>query len=410
MNVVVQKYGGSSVADLDRIRRVAERVVATRATGTQVVVVVSAMGNTTNELLDMARSLSSDPSRRELDMLLSVGERITMALLSTAIRELGHEAVSLTGSQCGILTNDSHANARIIEIRPFRVLDELEKGKIVIVAGYQGTSYRREITTLGRGGSDTTAVALAAALGATTCDIFSDVDGVYTADPRIVVSAQRLQDVSYEEMLELSRHGARVLNAQAIEFARNAGIAVYARSSFGSDESTVIRRIDGAPERGLAGLGVRGVTGSRNRLMVRYNGLSTGENRSLDLLEYLGDLQVVAATASPQNDRMSVLVATENIPDVSAWAARVRREYPDLVAVLTGLGTVAAVGNGIGANPAIFVRAVRRLQASNIPVSWNYTSRDAVCVVVRDAAVDDAVRLLHAEFIESRETAEPDAS
>lgn len=404
MAVRVQKFGGSSVADLDRIRQVAERVVQTRAEGHDVVVVVSAMGNTTNELLAMARSLADDPPVRELDMLLSVGERISMALLSTAIRTLGFEAVSLTGSQCGILTNDSHSNARIIEIRPFRVLDELAKGRIVIVAGYQGTSYKREITTLGRGGSDTTAVALAAALGADACDIFSDVDGVYTADPRVVLDARRLAEVSYEEMLELSRHGARVLNSQAIEFARRSGLAVYARATAGSDAFTAIRRVDGAPEEGIAALGVRGVTGSRQRVLVRYNGVSTGENRSLDLLEYLGDHHVVAATASPQNDRMSVLLGTENIADVNAWAARIRKEYPDLVAILTDLGTVAAVGNGIGSNPQLFVRATRRLQQANIPVTWNYTSRDAVCAVVRASMVDDAVRVLHEEFVSGAST------
>src|SRR3989440_8581813 len=231
MSIVVQKYGGSSVADVTRIKQVAERVMRTRAAGHDVVVVVSAMGDTTDELLALAKQVSSNPDRRELDMLLTAGERISMALLSIAIRELGGDAISFTGSQSGIITNDRHVDARIIEVRPVRVQDELARGKIVVIAGYQGVSYRREVTTLGRGGSDTTAVAMAAALGAEYCEICSDVDGVYTADPRVVPEARRLDAIGYDEMQELAEHGARVLHAQAVEWARRAGIAVYARAT-----------------------------------------------------------------------------------------------------------------------------------------------------------------------------------
>lgn len=204
MGIVVQKYGGSSVADLDRIQRVADRVAATRAAGHGVVVVVSAMGDTTDELLGLARRVTENPSRRELDMLLSAGERISMALLSLALNARGVPALSFTGSQSGIITNDVHTNARIVEVRPYRVQDELAQGKVVIVAGYQGVSYKKEVTTLGRGGSDTTAVALAAALDAERCEIYSDVDGVYSADPRQVPEARRLAEISYEEMQELA--------------------------------------------------------------------------------------------------------------------------------------------------------------------------------------------------------------
>jgi aspartate kinase len=199
--VVVQKYGGSSVADVERIRQVADRIAATRATGKDVVVVVSAMGDTTDELLGLARRICPSPARRELDMLLSAGERISMALLSMALNARSVPAVSFTGSQSGIITNDAHTNARIVEVRPYRVQDELARGKVVIVAGYQGVSYKREVTTLGRGGSDTTAVALAAALDAEACEIYSDVDGVYSADPRLVPEARRLAEISYPEML-----------------------------------------------------------------------------------------------------------------------------------------------------------------------------------------------------------------
>src|SRR5438034_553922 len=231
MPIVVQKYGGSSVADVTRLRQVADRVMRTRRAGHDVVVVVSAMGDTTDDLLALAKQVSPNPDRRELDMLLTAGERIAMALLSMAIREQGGDAISFTGSQSGIITNDRHVDARIVEVRPFRVQDELARGKIVVVAGYQGVSYRREITTLGRGGSDTTAVALAAALGAEYCEICSDVDGVYTADPRVVPAAHRIGTLSYEETQELAESGARVLNAQAVEFAKEKGIAIYARAT-----------------------------------------------------------------------------------------------------------------------------------------------------------------------------------
>src|SRR5213593_3658287 len=249
MSIVVQKYGGSSVADVSRIKQVADRVVRTRRQGHDLVVVVSAMGDTTDDLLALAKQVSPNPDRRELDMLLTAGERIAMALLSMAIRELGGDAISFTGSQSGIVTNDRHVDARIIEVRPFRVQDELARGKIVVIAGYQGVSYRREVTTLGRGGSDTTAVAMGAALGAEYCEICSDVDGVYTADPRIVPDARRIAALSYEETQELAEAGARVLNAQAVEFAKEQGIAIYARATSsalpGSDPSsdgTIVRR------------------------------------------------------------------------------------------------------------------------------------------------------------------------
>src|SRR5499433_2745301 len=215
MSVVVQKYGGSSVADATRLKAVAARVVRTRGEGHDVVVVVSAMGDTTDDLLALAKHVSPNPDRRELDMLLTAGERIAMALVSMAIRELGGDAISFTGSQSGIITNDRHIDARIIEVRPFRVQDELARGKVVVVAGYQGMSYRREITTLGRGGSDTTAVAMAAALGADYCEICSDVDGVYSGDPKVIGAPKHLAAIDLETLKEMSEAGAKVLNAQA---------------------------------------------------------------------------------------------------------------------------------------------------------------------------------------------------
>jgi aspartate kinase len=258
MPIVVQKYGGSSVADVERLKKVATRVVETARAGKQVCVVVSAMGDTTDELIGLARKLSGTPHRREMDMLLSCGERISMALLSMAIAELGQEAISFTGSQSGIMTNDRHSGARIIEVRPVRIQDELDRGRIVIVAGFQGVSYKREITTLGRGGSDTTAVALAAALGAEYCEICSDVDGVYSADPRVVDAARLLEAISYDEMQELAEHGARVMNPQAVEFARKAGIAIYARATAGAPGEGGTR-IGGPAGEAPGGVGVAGM-------------------------------------------------------------------------------------------------------------------------------------------------------
>src|ERR1700735_1216543 len=239
MGILVQKYGGSSVADVVKVGQVADKVVAAKRRGHEVVVVVSAMGKTTDGLLELARSAAvqpapgeaREPPRRELDMLVSTGERVTMALLSIAIHARGCDAISFTGSQSGILTNDRHFDARIIEVRPHRVEDELARGRIVIVAGYQGMSYRREITTLGRGGSDTTAVALAAALGAESCEIYSDVDGVYPADPRVVPEAVHLPEIDLASLQEMAEAGAKVLNAQAVEWARRGNIVLHARKT-----------------------------------------------------------------------------------------------------------------------------------------------------------------------------------
>src|SRR5215207_95372 len=273
MSVIVQKYGGSSVADVRKLKAVATRVMQTRAQGHEVVVVVSAMGDTTDELLTLAKQVSANPDRRELDMLLSAGERISMALLSMAIRELGGNAISFTGSQSGIITNDRHVDARIIEVRPFRIQDELTRGRIVVIAGYQGVSYRKEITTLGRGGSDTTAVAMAAALDAEYCEICSDVDGVYSADPRVVAAATRIAALSYEETQEMAEAGAKVLNAQAVEFAKERGVALYARATRGplpgadpSADGTVVRK---HPPR-LPGT-VTGVASEKDVLMLESN-------------------------------------------------------------------------------------------------------------------------------------------
>ncbi len=238
--IVVQKYGGSSVGDLVRLRGVAERIARTRAEGASVVVVVSAMGNTTNELIALAKQVAAKPDRREMDMLISVGERISMALLAMALRDLGVPAVSLTGSQSGIITDESHADARVVEVRPDRVRRALEDGLVAIVAGFQGMSRAREVTTLGRGGSDTTAVVLAAALNAEHCEICSDVDGVWSADPRVVPGAVKLDSLALDEALALGRGGAKVLYEEAVRYARDKGVSIVASSTFGTGTGTVI--------------------------------------------------------------------------------------------------------------------------------------------------------------------------
>src|SRR6187200_3220849 len=307
MAIVVQKYGGSSVADVTRIQKVAERIMRTKAAGYDVAVVVSAMGDTTDELLALARKVSPNPDRRELDMLLSAGERISMALLSLAIRELGGDAISFTGSQSGIITNDRHVDARIIEVRPFRVLDELARGKIVVIAGYQGVSYRKEVTTLGRGGSDTTAVAMAAALDAEFCEIWSDVDGVYSADPRVVPAARRIGTLSYEETQEMAEAGAKVLNAQAVEFAKEKGIAIYARATRGplpgadpSLDGTVVRK---SPPR-MPGT-VVGVASERDLLVLE------GSAAPADVLALLAERRVPGKQLHVFDGRTTVVISRE---------------------------------------------------------------------------------------------------
>jgi aspartate kinase len=339
MAVVVQKYGGSSVADVEKLKRVAAKVAARRRAGDRICVVVSAMGDATDELLALAKQVSADPPRRELDMLLSAGERISMALLSMALQELGVEAISFTGSQAGIITTDAHATARIVEVRPVRVLEELARGRVVIVAGFQGVSARREVTTLGRGGSDTTAVALAAALGA-DCEIYSDVAGVYTADPRLVPGARRLDELSYEEMQALAQAGAKVLNARAVEFARERGIAVRARSTFGGPEETVVRP-------GAGGARVVGVAVERELALLVAPPPAAA--RARQLLEAAG---APAGEVAVEPGRVTLVVPLENVHGFPALAAQLRAAVPGLEVAAEGIGAVTVVGGGAGA-PAV---------------------------------------------------------
>jgi aspartate kinase len=404
MSIVVQKYGGSSVADVTRIRQVAERIMRTKAAGHDVAVVVSAMGDTTDELLQLARQVSPNPDRRELDMLLSAGERISMALLSMAIRELGGDAISFTGSQSGIITNDRHVDARIIEVRPFRVQDELARGRVVVIAGYQGVSYRREVTTLGRGGSDTTAVAMAAALGAEWCEICSDVDGVYTADPRVAPAARRIAALTYEETQELAEAGAKVLNAQAVEFAKEKGIAIYARATSSplpgadpSSDGTVVRQH--APR--MPGT-VAGVTSERNILLLQ----STRD--PMRLVEVMDDCGVsgkqlhVAALGAP-GDAVTVVISRENLHNEDRFRKQLASAFGSDVHLIDGLGALSVIGAGINATYANVRRGSECLASHQITSHGISTSSFRATWLVERTVLDDAVRRLHATFIEQNE-------
>jgi aspartate kinase len=428
MSIVVQKYGGSSVADVAKLTQVADRVMRTRREGHDVVVVVSAMGDTTDDLLGLAKRVSPNPDRRELDMLLTAGERISMALLSMAIRELGGDAISFTGSQSGIITNDRHVDARIIEVRPVRVQDELARGRIVVIAGYQGVSYRREITTLGRGGSDTTAVAMAAALGAEYCEICSDVDGVYTADPRVVAGARRIGTLSYEETQELAESGAKVLNAQAVEFAKEHGIAIYARATGaplpGVDpaaDGTVVRKY--APR--VPGT-VIGVASERDVLVFHADGASTGSMSPFRLRDASADRRRQAEAVGPGDvlavldqygvagkqlhlagDRLTLVVSRENLHEEARVRAALAERFGDRLRIVDSLGAVSVVGAGINATFENVRRGSQILADAGMPPGALATSSFRITWMIERARLDEAVRLLHKDFIEFGASAVP---
>jgi aspartate kinase len=400
--VIVQKYGGSSVAGVQKLRQVAGRVMQARQLGHDVVVVVSAMGDTTDELLALARQVTPSPDRRELDMLLSAGERISMALLSMAIRELGGQAISFTGSQSGIITNDRHTDARIIEVRPFRIQDELARGSVVVVAGYQGVSYRKEVTTLGRGGSDTTAVALAAALDAEYCEICSDVDGVYSADPRVVAAARRIGALSYEETQEMAEAGARVLNAQAVEFAKEKGIAIYARATQGplpgadpAGDGTVVRR---SPPR-LPGA-VVGVASERDLLVLDATAPAA------QVLALLEELAIPGKQLHVFGGRTNVIIPRENLHDEPGLRDALQA-LGGGAKLLDGLGAVSVVGAGINSTYANVTAGDDALTAIGLAPAGMATSSFRITWLIARDRIADAARVLHARFIESQQALLP---
>lgn len=351
--IIVQKYGGSSVADVEKIRRVAERIIATKKKGYHVVAVVSAMGSSTDNLMAQARQVSGTPKKRELDMLLSVGERITMSLMCMAIQDMGFEAISFTGSQCGIITSHSHANARIIEVRPVRIQDELERDRIVIVAGFQGMSYKREVTTLGRGGSDTTAVAIAASLEAKYCEICSDVDGVYSGDPRVVAGTQKLDSLSYDEMAAIGKAGAEVLNPDAIEFARSRGMKIMLTSTFKDGKGTLllerVEREDNGP--------IRAVALQRKIYHLR---LKTETEAGLSqLVEILAEQQVPVERLSMQKreGRIEIFVHPDRLPNLKKLYSALIDVFSDDAVELDEIASVSLVGAAIAHHPRVLTRA-----------------------------------------------------
>ena len=402
MTCIVQKYGGSSVADIDRLRRIA-RLIADVSQEHQVAVVVSAMGKTTDNLLSMAREFSPKPPRREMDMLLSTGERITMALLCMALNEMGIAAVSLTGSQAGIITNDRHNDAQVIEVRPFRVQDEMAQGKVVIIGGFQGVSYKRDITTLGRGGSDTSAVALAAALDAERCEIYSDVDGVYSADPSVVADARHLPEISYPEMQEMSTAGATVLNAHAVQFAKEKNIALYARSTFQPGRETIIRKMSPGKL-----LGVQAVVREEQIERIRIFG-KDGHQRFQQALAYLESEQVsvkeVSVTDAAENDNLfkaSFVVPAGQIYGWKEIKTGLKKNLGGHLVFDTELAAISLIGEGLNRNNQTLLKTLQLLTENNISTHGITTTSFRISLLVPRENVDQSVQLCHDRWVMSR--------
>ncbi|MCB1196137.1 aspartate kinase [bacterium] len=400
MGVIVQKYGGTSVGDSDRIKNVARRVVETKRKGNQVVVVVSAMGGTTDKLLEMAKQITDTPSERESDMLVSTGEQISVALLAMAIHDLGEDAISLTGAQVGIMTDDIHTRARILEISPTKMQEELNKDKIVVVAGFQGINIKNDITTLGRGGSDTTAVALAAVLKADMCDIFTDVDGVYTADPRIVPNARKLREISHEEMLELASLGAKVLHSRSVEFANKYDVPLCVRSSFNNSEGTYIVKEKDIVEEPA----VRGIT--------------TDVNEAKITVKHVPDQPGIAAKVftkvAEYNINIDMIIqnfSEDGYTDISFTVARgdIPRITPLLDTLVSGAGAreytidksiakLSVVGIGMRSHSGVAAKMFGALAKAGINISTISTSEIKISCIIPEKDAKKAVQVLHSEF------------
>lgn len=383
---VVMKFGGTSVADTERIKAVARRLVAARDAGNRVVAVLSAMGDTTDELLRLAREVSHAPAPREVDMLISVGERVSCALAAMAIHDLGHEAISLTGSQAGIVTDTVHGRAKIVDVRARRIHEALDADRIVLVAGFQGVSTAYDVTTLGRGGSNLTAVALAAALGADGCEMYTDVEGVFTADPRLVPTARKLHAVSYEEMLEMAASGAKVLQLRSVELARNRGVKLHVRSSFSEAPGTWIREED---ERMLEKAIISGVTQTLEETIYRVEGVATAR-----LFEALSDAEVSVDTilqtgpeivfSGPNSETVDTAAALDRLG--ASWSSR------------NDLGKVSVIGAGMKTHPGVAGRTFATLGELGIEPEIVNTSPIMIACFVDRERVEDAVRALHAAF------------
>jgi aspartate kinase len=405
--IVVQKYGGSSLADAESIKRVARRIVETKKAGHDVVVAVSAMGDSTDDLLDLARDVSPVPPPRELDMLMTAGERISMALVAMAISDLGFSARSFTGSQAGVITDGVHGKAKIIDVTPGRITEALGKGHITIVAGFQGVSQgTKEITTLGRGGTDTTAVALAAALGAEVCEIYTDVDGVFTADPRIVPTARKIDRISNEEMLELAASGSKVLHLRSVEYARRFDIPIHVRSSFSQKEGTIVTDQPGPEGDAVEAPIIAGVAHDRSEAKVTVVGVPDRTGMAAQIFEAVTLAQInidmivqnVSATDTGLTDISFTLPKTDGTAAVEALQ-RIQGEvgfssiqYDDQI------GKLSLVGAGMRSNPGVSATFFKALANAGVNIEMISTSEIRISVITRDDLLDEAVRAVHTAF------------
>jgi aspartate kinase len=396
MKLIVQKYGGTSVADVDKLKKIASMIAAVKKQGIDVVVVVSAMGKTTNQLIEMAKSISPDPPRREMDMLLSTGERTSMALLCIALHEEGIESISLTGSQAGIITNDRHNDARVIEVRPVRVLDELDKGKVVVIGGFQGVSYKRDITTLGRGGSDTSAVALAAALNAERCEIYSDVDGVYTTDPNIVKEAKHLPEISYQQVQEMAEAGAKVLNAQAVQFAKESKIALYARDTFNPGKETIIKDVS---KKELSG--VLAVVYEKEIVRVYVH----DAEKINWVLEYLEQNQIpikefqVSGIAGDKGYKCSFIISTNSLYNWDKIKEALEEKLRDGIYINESLAALSIIGEGFSRNNDALMETMKLLDKHSITYYGVNTTSFRISLLVEKNLLEDAVKICHEYWI-----------
>ena len=422
MSLIVQKYGGSSVADAESIKRVAKRIVETRKAGNEVVVAVSAMGDTTDELLDLAHEVTPLPDPRELDMLLTTGERISMALLAMAIKSMGVEARSYTGSQAGMITDSRHGSARIVDVTPVRLREALDEGAIAIVAGFQGFNRdSKDITTLGRGGSDTTAVALAAALGADVCEIYTDVDGVFTADPRIVPRAHKIGTITSEEMLELAAAGAKVLYIRAVEYARRHGVVLHVRSSFNNNEGTwVVADRDPAaeagPEEGTAMEEpiITGVAGDLNEAKITIVGVPDVPGKAADIFDIVAKtganidmiVQNVSGAVTGLTDISFTLPKGEGEKVLAALRATQTDVGFDSLQYDDQIGKLAVVGAGMRTSAGVSAQLFRALSDAGINIEMISTSEIRISVVTRADTLHEAMRIVHTAFgLDADETA-----
>ena len=406
MPLVVQKFGGSSVADATSIKRVAQRVVETREAGNDVVVVVSAMGDTTDELLDLAASVTDEPHERELDILLTAGERISMALLAMAISELGVLARSYTGQQAGVLTDAAHGKASIVGVVPERIARTIQEGGVAIVAGFQGVSESMDVTTLGRGGSDTTAVALAAALDADVCEIYTDVDGLFTADPRIVPTARQITAITSEETLEMAAHGAKILHLRAVEYARRYRVPIHVRSSFSDKPGTWIRTDSETEDKSMEDPIIAGVAHDRSQGKITVIGVPDIPGAAARLFTVVAEaganVDMIVQNVSSEATGLTDISFTLPESDGPATLAALRAAAEDLgyadLRYDDQIGKLSLVGAGMRSHPGVSAKLFRALFDAGINIEMISTSEIRISVVTRAEVLDDAVRAVHSAF------------